>query len=85
MLILTRRVGETVVIGNEVFCTLLPHDKFGELKLAFDAPKNVAINRYEIHRRILYQLKGGPLIEELKPQESIIERLGTGLKFNKPH
>ncbi|MBL6752153.1 MAG: carbon storage regulator CsrA [Nevskia sp.] len=51
MLILTRRVGETVMIGDEVTVTVLGI-KGNQVRLGVKAPKNVAVHREEIFERI---------------------------------
>ena len=51
MLILTRRVGETVMIGEEVSVTILGV-KGNQVRVGINAPKNVAVHREEIFERI---------------------------------
>ncbi|MFM7396046.1 MAG: carbon storage regulator CsrA [Gammaproteobacteria bacterium] len=51
MLILTRRVGETVMIGEEVSITILGV-KGNQIRVGINAPKNVAVHREEIFERI---------------------------------
>jgi len=51
MLILTRRPGESVKIGDEVTVTVLAV-KGNQLRLGFTAPQNVAVHREEIYERI---------------------------------
>lgn len=51
MLILTRRVGETVKIGHEVSVTVLGV-KGNQVRIGISAPKNVAVHREEIYERI---------------------------------
>jgi carbon storage regulator len=51
MLILTRRVGETVMIGNEVTVTVLGV-KGNQVRVGVNAPKDVAVHREEIYDRI---------------------------------
>lgn len=51
MLILTRRVGETVMIGNDVSVTVLGV-KGNQVRVGINAPKNVAVHREEIFERI---------------------------------
>jgi carbon storage regulator len=51
MLILTRRVGETLMIGNEVTVTVLGV-KGNQIRVGINAPKSVAVHREEIFERI---------------------------------
>jgi carbon storage regulator len=60
MLILTRRVGETVVIGDEVQVTVLGV-KGNQVRLGVNAPRDVSVHRQEIYERIRSeQGAGGP-------------------------
>jgi carbon storage regulator len=51
VLILTRKVGETVMIGNDVSITVL-RVKGNQVRLGVDAPKDVSVQRQEIFERI---------------------------------
>ena len=51
MLILTRRVGETVMIGDKVTVTVLGV-KGNQVRIGVDAPRDVAVHREEIFDRI---------------------------------
>jgi len=58
MLILTRRVGETVMIGDEVTITVLGGRR-NQVRVGINAPKHVAVHREEIYERIKREQQGG--------------------------
>lgn len=51
MLILTRKAGETIVVGDNVFITILGVSK-GVVKIGIEAPREVLVNRQEVHNKI---------------------------------
>ena len=51
MLILTRRVGESVIIGDNITLTVLGV-RGHQVRLGVDAPKDVSVHREEIYQRI---------------------------------
>jgi carbon storage regulator len=57
MLILTRRIGETLVVGDEVTVTVLGV-KGNQVRLGVNAPKEVAVHREEIYQRIQKEKQG---------------------------
>jgi carbon storage regulator len=59
MLILTRRVGESVVIGDDVSITVLGV-KGNQVRIGVKAPKEVAVHREEIFERIKRENEGEP-------------------------
>ena len=59
MLILTRRIGETLMVGDEVTITVLGV-KGNQVRLGVNAPRDVAVHREEIYQRIQDEKGVGP-------------------------
>lgn len=59
MLILTRRVGETLMIGDDVTVTVLGV-KGNQVRVGVSAPKEVSVHREEIYERIKQEQKTQP-------------------------
>ena len=58
MLILTRRVGETLMVGDDVTVTVLGV-KGNQVRIGVNAPKDVAVHREEIYERIRKENEAG--------------------------
>lgn len=66
MLILTRRVGETLMIGDSVSVTVLGV-KGNQVRIGINAPKDVSVHREEIYQRI-HREDGAAEVQEDLPQ-----------------
>jgi carbon storage regulator len=52
MLIFTRKVGEAIIIGDDVEVVVLGINEYGQAKLGINAPRSVSVHREEIHKKI---------------------------------
>ncbi len=76
MLILSRRLTETIVINENISVTVISING-NQVKLGVDAPKEISINRQEIHKRIK---KGIPKITIIDMPEKKVKEIPV---FNK--
>lgn len=59
MLVLSRRLGETLIIGDDVKITVLGISG-NQVRLGIAAPKEVSVHREEVYRRIQDEIQGQP-------------------------
>ena len=57
MLVLTRKVGETIIIGNDITVTVLGVNSRNQIKIGINAPESVDVHREEIYQRIQREKK----------------------------
>ena len=57
MLVLSRRLGETVMIGDDIKLTVLGING-NQVRIGIAAPKEVSVHREEVYRRIQEELEG---------------------------
>jgi carbon storage regulator len=69
MLILTRRAGETVMIGSDVTITVLGV-KGNQVRIGINAPKDIAVHREEIYERIQGEKAGNSPAEPADDNKS---------------
>lgn len=68
MLILTRRVGETLMIGDEVTVTVLGV-KGNQVRIGVNAPRDIAVHREEIYERIKREQADGGIVSGASGQD----------------
>jgi carbon storage regulator len=68
MLVLTRKIGESIVIGDDIKIKII-EVKGKQVRLGVDAPRSVQVNREEIHEQ--------KNAEKTKQELSVIPRTGT--------
>jgi carbon storage regulator len=77
MLILSRRIGEKVMVGEEIEVAVLGVAR-GYVRLGISAPRSVAVHREEVYARIKRKesLKGSPA-DRSRPAETIARPSGV--------
>ncbi len=80
MLILTRRVGETLRIGDEVKITVCGLN-FNSTRFGIEAPDDIAVHREEIYQRLQQQRQDLSELDESKTFEGAIVTLVTERRF----
>ncbi|MBW1707847.1 MAG: carbon storage regulator CsrA [Deltaproteobacteria bacterium] len=71
MLILTRKLGERITIGDDIVITLL-EIKGAQVKMGIEAPRSISIHRQEIYERIRAEN-----LESSHVNESDLDRAAT--------
>lgn len=66
MLILTRRIGEMVMIGDDVTITILG-TKGNQVRVGINAPKSIAVHREEIYERIKAERQSASTLRAPQP------------------
>ena len=78
MLVLTRRVGESIVIANDVRITVVALGN-GRVKIGIEAPSGVSVDRSEIHERKLAEAAGGAVMVESTTDSGLHNRIANVL------
>ncbi len=63
MLVLTRKIGETLIIKNDIIITILGI-KGNQIRIGIEAPKNISIYRKEIYVKIIKNKNNKKLLNE---------------------
>jgi len=77
MLVITRRVGERLIIGDNVTVTVLSL-KGNQVRIGIDAPRDVKVNREEIYQRIVKEekaLNGNGWVRISDPEAKVPSRV----------
>lgn len=82
MLILTRRVGETLMIGDEVSVTVLGV-KGNQVRLGVNAPKYIAVHREEIYQRIQHERQMQHYMNQQLEQNEVPESFDDESFYNR--
>lgn len=53
MLILTRNIGQSIRIGDDINIIMLPSTNYNQVKVGIDAPAEISVHREEIYQRLL--------------------------------
>jgi len=78
MLVLTRKLGERITIGDDISITLI-EIKGGHVKLGIEAPRSIDIHRQEIYERIREENLGSSHVSDsdLSQASSIVQNLNA--------
>ena len=69
MLVLTRAVGERLIIGDGEICLHVLEVRGNQVRIGIDAPRHISVHREEIYRRI--NAHSAPLVDEEKIEEEV--------------
>lgn len=79
MLILSRRLGESIVIGDDINVTILGVNG-NQVRIGIDAPKTVAVHREEIYRKITNQIDSRRHTASTANRSKVVSRSATALR-----
>jgi len=81
MLVLSRRAGESIVIGNDVVITIL-EVRGGQIRVGVDAPRSLAVHRAEIYEQVMAENRAAAASSDLNA--ALLSTKATGLKLTDP-
>jgi carbon storage regulator len=76
MLVLSRKAGESIVIGNDVVITIL-EVRGGQIRIGVDAPRNLAVHRAEIYQQVLAENRAAAASSGFR--ESVLSTKASGV------
>lgn len=82
MLVLSRKAGESIVIGNDVVITIL-EVRGGQIRVGVDAPRSLAVHRAEVYEQVLAENRAAAASTDLN--SSLLSTKATGLKLQDPN
>jgi len=71
MLVLTRKVGEEIIIGDKIHITVVAIER-GKVRIGIDAPKEIVVDRQEVHDKRKDSFSGGPALTLLRAAPSYV-------------
>jgi carbon storage regulator len=81
MLVLTRKAGESIVIGDDVVITVL-EVRGGQIRLGVDAPRNLAVHRAEIYQQVMAENQTAVASADIR--SSVFQTTTGGLRLQAP-
>lgn len=81
MLVLSRKAGESIVIGNDVVITIL-EVKGGQIRVGVDAPRNLAVHRAEIYGQV--QAENRAAVASTDLTSSLLSTKASGIRPQEP-
>lgn len=82
MLVLSRRAGESIVIGNDVVITIL-EVRGGQIRVGVDAPRNLAVHRAEIYEQVMAENRAAAASTDVNA--SLLSTKASGIKLTDPN